>query len=150
MFEVVSDTYTHAVVDLPSSLLQHNLSLLADLSKRFLFVLTAELPTIWRTYRLLEFVESRGLGKQVYLILNRVEKNHEISITEIEKTLRRHVDWMIPNDYRSSIAAIHASRPAVELNHSRLAGSYEELASGLTGISTPPSRGGLFSLFTRK
>lgn len=150
VLEVVQETYTHAVVDLPGTLLQENLSLLADFCPRLLVVLTAELPTIWRAYRLLDFIENRGLKNRVRLVLNRFEKNNDISVSEIEKTLRRDIDWMIPNDYRSSIAAIHASHAAVELNHSRLGSGYAELARDLTGIRMPGSKGGLFSFLSKK
>jgi pilus assembly protein CpaE len=148
LLDVVSHTYSHAVVDLPPSLDRDILRVVLELATRVLVVLTPELPALWRTQRLFGFLQSSSGAEKLRLILNRSQRSDEITESEIEKALRHPVYWQLPNDYRASIGAVNAGRPLVTSNHSDLARSYKELARQLSGISPREKRGGLRRLFS--
>lgn len=144
---VARRSFSHTLVDLPSSGNRDCLRCCAETSDIVLVVLTPELPTLWRTHRLLLFLDQCGLGEKVRLLVNRSQKNDEIGIAEIKKTLKRSVDYQLPNDYRRSIEAINSGTPLVTVNHSGLASRYGEVAQNLTGIH-PKAKKRLFGLFS--
>jgi pilus assembly protein CpaE len=148
LLEVVAQTYSHTVIDLPSSFDREALRVVLDMASRVLVVLTPELPALWRTQRLFGFLQGPCGAEKLRLVLNRSRRTDEITETEIEKALRQPVYWQLPNDYKTSIEAVNAGRPLVTSNHSELAGSYKELASRLSGIAAPERRGGLLRLFS--
>lgn len=145
---VARQSFSHILVDLPCSGSRECLQGCAEASDAVLVVLTPELPTLWRTHRLLLFLDQAGLGDKVRLLVNRSHKNDEIGVAEIKKTLKRSVDYQLPNDYRRSIEAINSGRPLVEVNHCALASRYGQVAQSLTGISPKARKKGLFGLFS--
>ena len=56
LLRVVSGTYGHTFIDLPSSLEQEMLQIVTDASEAVLVVMTPELPAIWRTHRLISTI----------------------------------------------------------------------------------------------
>ncbi|HLV01614.1 MAG TPA: hypothetical protein VKZ59_10115 [Acidobacteriota bacterium] len=145
--KVACQTYSHIVVDLPSHFPRNVMELLSRMSSDFLIVLTPELPALWRSHQLLGFLESCGAAPRIRLILNRSDTNDEITHSQVQKALSREVYWNLPNDYRRSIEAVNAGKPLVSLNGSRLASSYHELASRLTGIEPVNRKKGFLGLF---
>jgi len=148
MLEVVRQAYTHAFVDLPSSLNEEHLRVVIELSRAMVVVLTPELPAIWRTDRLLRFLEGSVGSEKVHLVLNRsANGSDEIAKGEIEKAVNQPIFWSLPNDDRASREAIKFGRPLVSMNNSQLAHSYQELAYRLTGTERPKKRRRFLSLF---
>ena len=146
MLEVVRQTYTHAFVDLPASLNEEHLRAAIEVSEAMIVVLTPEFPSIWRTDRLLRFLERSVGSEKVHLILNRSTKgSDEITNGEIEKTVEQPIFWSLPNDYHASTEAVKLGRPLVSMNNSQLAHSYVELAYRLTGTVRPKKKKQRFS-----
>lgn len=141
MLEVVRQAYTHAFVDLPASLGEEHLRTAIELSEAMIVVLTPELPSIWRTDRLLRFLAGSVGKEKVHLILNRSSNgSDEITNGEIEKTVKQPIFWSLPNDYRASSEAVKLGKPLVSMNNSQLAHSYVELAYRLTGTVGPKKK----------
>ena len=147
MLEVVREAYTHTIIDLPSYLNRDAVEVLTEMSAAMVIVLTPELPALWRSDRLLRFLESCGGTEKVRLVVNRSDKRGEITNREIEKVLNRSVSWRLPDNYSASMRAINSGRPLVTRPHLDLARQYHELAHQLTGITPPKKRGGVFGLF---
>lgn len=148
LLDVVTHTYTHAVLDLSPSLDRELLRLVVDASTRVVVVLTPELPALWRTQRLFGFLRSCCEADKLRLVLNRSRKGDQITDKEIGKALKQQVYWQLPNDYRACIEAINSGTPVVSTNHNELARGYKELAYRLTGTPLPQKRGGLLKLFS--
>jgi Flp pilus assembly CpaE family ATPase len=110
-------------------------------------VVTPDVPSLWRTTRLLQFLETLGAREKVRLILNRSHKANVISEKEIEQVLKFPIDWKLPNDYAAANQALNWGRTVVEVNHSVLATSYNQLACELSGAALPDKRRKRFSLF---
>lgn len=147
LLRVVSGTYSHTFIDLPSSLEQEMLQVFADASEAVLVVMTPELPAIWRTHRLISLLSGLGCADRIRLILNRDNSRDEITEKEITKALNHPVYFRLPNNYSAAIQAINKGKPIVEVNHSSLANSYRQLTQELTGIAGGKPRRGFTRLF---
>jgi pilus assembly protein CpaE len=145
LLNVAAYGYTHTLVDQPAVMPNDQLLSLAELSDKILVVLTPELPALWRTHRLLHFLEQVDCQHKLRLILNRFEKKGEITKAEMEKTLEQPISWTLPNDYRSAIQAINSGRPLISVNHTPLASGIVQLAHDITGIQPKQKKDGLFS-----
>ncbi|MFY9556137.1 MAG: hypothetical protein WAV20_06545 [Blastocatellia bacterium] len=148
VLEVIAQTYTHAFVDLASSLSKEYVEIVTGMSTTVVVVSTTELPALWRTERLLRFLATCGMGEKVRLVINRAHKSDEVTDSEIERVLKLSPYWKLPNNYRGSIKAILSGHPLVSENHSDLAASYRALAHRLTDIPLPDKKRGLFGIFS--
>ncbi len=147
LLRVVSGSYTHTFIDLPSSIDQEILQVTTDASEVVLVIMTPELPAVWRTHRLLTMLASSGCGDRLRLILNRDNSRDEITEKEISRALNHPIFFRLPNNYSAAIQAINKGKPLVEVNHSSLAGSYRQLTQELTGVGFQKQRRGLSKLF---
>jgi pilus assembly protein CpaE len=147
LLRVVSGTYGHAFIDLPSSLEQEMLQIVTDASEAVLVVMTPELPAIWRTHRLISILAGSGCADRIRLILNRDNSRDEITEKEITRALNHPVYFRLPNNYGASIQAINKGKPIVEVNHSSLATGYRQLMQELTGVSGNKPKRGFSKLF---
>ena len=150
LLDVARQAYAHVLVDLPGLHDEQVLGMMARISQDILVVLTPELPAIWRTHRLLSYLETiihpEELNTKAHLVLNRADSRTDLSRADIEKTLERKIKWKLSDDFQAAIEAINSGTPLVSLNNSGLAADYELLARGLTGVSESKKRSflGLF------
>jgi pilus assembly protein CpaE len=147
LFRVVSGTYAHVFVDLPSSLEQEMFQVVADASEAILVVMTPELPAVWRTHRLISLLAGYGCTDRIRLILNRDSSRDEITEKEITRALNHAVYFRIPNNYGAAIQAINNGKPIVEGNHSNLSTAYRQLTQTLTGVTAAKQKRGFAKLF---
>jgi pilus assembly protein CpaE len=92
---------------------------------------------------------------KVHVVVNRFDKDSEITHQDLERVLGGAVRHFLPSDYRRALKALNAGRPMTVENHSTLAAAYVGLAHELAGIKPPepekhPEAGGLFSIFTNR
>ncbi|HXG92287.1 MAG TPA: P-loop NTPase [Blastocatellia bacterium] len=142
--EVVARTYTHTFIDLSSFADKEYLRMIGGMAANVVVVSTPELPSLWRTERLLRFLRAMGLNDKLRLVINRSRKKDEISDSEIEQVLKHQIYWKLPNSYYGTIEAINSGSPVASANHSDLAHSYRDLAYKLAEITIPEKRRGLF------
>jgi pilus assembly protein CpaE len=140
LLRVVAGSYTHVLLDLPSSLDQELLQVATDASEAVLLIMTPELPAVWRTHRLVTLLASSGCGDRLRLILNRDNSKDEITEKEITRALNHPIFFRLPNNYSAAIQAINKGKPIVDVNHSSLATSYRKLAQQITGIAAENPR----------
>ncbi len=148
LISVLSESFSHSVLDLSGAISEEILQTAVERADEVLVVLTAEIPAVWRTLHLIQFLEQGGLDPKLKLLLNRAQSGGDISSGDIEKTLKKKIFWQVPNNYRSTIQALNAGRAVVEVNHSNLAQSYLGLAEALTGLKKAKKRKGLLGLFS--
>lgn len=147
LIEVAAQTFTHSVIDLPSSLDEDALRVVTETADAVIVVLTPELPALWRTHRLLTFLEKTAGTDKIRLVVNRSAKGDLINEKEIRKVLEHGVYWSLPNDYGAAIGAINSGKPIGSVNHSQLSRSYRELAGSLSGIQTEEKKKGFLNIF---
>ncbi len=148
LLRVLSETFSHSVLDLSGAISEEILQTSVERADEVLVVLTAEIPAVWRTLHLIQFLEQGGLDPKLKLLLNRAQSGGEIGPGDIEKTLKRRIFWQVPNNYRSTIEALNAGQAVVEVNHSNLAQSYLGLAEALTGLKKIKKKKGFLGLFS--
>ncbi len=148
LLRIMTGTYTHIFIDLPSNLDEELLQLTTDASEAVLVVLTPELPALWRTHRMISLLSGGGCGDRLRLVLNRDQSRSEIDQKEIARSLGQPLFWNLPNSYRTAIQAINQGRPIVDVNHSPLAASYRGLTEKLTGMAFPKERSVMSRFFS--
>jgi pilus assembly protein CpaE len=148
VLETAEDNYSHCFFDLPVSSDKDSIRLVTEMSTAILLVMTPDLPSIWRTDRLIRFFEKSDCLAKVRLIVNRSRKADEIRDTEIHEAVNHPVFWKLPNDYASCVEAVNSGRPVVVVDNSDLSRSYRELAHELTGFVLPEKRRGILKLFS--
>ena len=148
LIRVLSEAFTHSVLDLSGAISEEILQTAVERADEVVVVLTAEIPAVWRTLHLIHFLEESGLDSKLKLLLNRAQSREDITVGDIEKTLKRKIFWKVPNNYRSTIAALNSGQAVVEVNHSNLAQSYEALAEALTQLKKAKHRKGFLGLFS--
>ena len=146
LLEVVTQTYTHAVVDLPLSLPRELLQMATSMSSVIVAVLTPDLPSLRRTERLLRFLTSLEAGDKVRLVLNRSRKSDEITDADIEKSLHQPVIGKVANDYYACMEAINSGKAVQSTSSKHLAKDFRSVARYLIGHHGQEKRRGLLNL----
>jgi pilus assembly protein CpaE len=148
LLEVVTQTYTHAVVDLPLSASRQLLASVTGMSNAIVAVVTPDLLSLRRTERFLRVLHSFDVSDRVRLVVNRAQKSDEIGDGDIEKALRQPVASKVANDYYACLEAINSGRALLATSNKHLARNYRDLADQLLG-QTQDKRKGLLSLLPR-
>ncbi len=148
LLRIVTGSYPHVFIDLPSSLDQETLQTVTDASEAVLVVMTPELPAVWRTHRLISLLSGLGCADRLRLILNRNNSRDEITEREITKALNHPIYFRLPNNYAAAIQAVNKGKPIVEVNHSGLATGYRQLTQELTGVALQKPRRGFSKIFS--
>jgi len=128
----VKDKYDFIILDSSPSLNEETLSVILA-ADELLVVTTPDYPTLSNTLKAVKVAKERGTPI-IGLILNKVyNKNFEISLDHIERTIDLPVMAVIPHDFRFS-KSINEFLP-YNLNNPRSKGSveYKKLATVLTG-----------------
>jgi len=149
LLDVVAQTYTHAVIDLPISLDRNLVRTVTTLSKTVLAVLTPELPSIRRTERLLRFFADFETTDKIQLVLNRARKSDEIDPGQIEKALKHPVSWTVSNDYRACSEAVNAGKTILAISSRHISRDLREMARELAGFEIEDKRRGLLNLLPK-
>ena len=148
LLEVVTQTYTHAVIDLPASAPRQLFQMATGMSSAIVTVITPDLLSLRRTERLLRVFSSFDVSDRVRLVLNRSHKSDEITDGDIEKALRQPVALKVANDYYACLEAINSGKAVLAMSNKNLSRNYRDLAGQLLG-QTRDKRRGLLSLLPR-
>jgi pilus assembly protein CpaE len=142
--------YWYTVVDVPRTetivldALQHVSALVV--------VATQELTAVRNASRMVSVLRPRYGKDRVKVILNRFDRQLEITPEDLERVDAGRVMQVVPNDWRLAQQAQNAGRPLSLENHSKVAASFKALARMLAGVEasgrTPTPRG-IFGLSGR-
>jgi pilus assembly protein CpaE len=149
LLEVVTQTYTHAVVDLPLSLPRDLLQMATSMSNVIVAVLTPDLLSLRRTERLLRFLNGLEVADKVRLVMNRSRKSDEITDADIEKSLHQRVVGKIANDYYACMEAINSGKAVQSTSSKHLARDFRNIARHLMGHEGEEKRRGLLNLLPK-
>jgi Flp pilus assembly CpaE family ATPase len=149
LLELSRSIFNCTIVDLPPTLNEDQVKVIARNSQAILVVLTPELPAIWRTERLLTYLTKLEAADKVRVVLNRSSPSDEIGNVDIERLLRSSIHCSLPNDYRACIKAINSGRLLEPATSKHLFRAMYSLASELAGLPEPEGRRGLFGLFLK-
>lgn len=133
-----ADKYDPILVDLPEVINSATAELVRTARIVYL-VTTPELPSLQLARSRLEELDAEmDSPERVRIILNRWHPG-DIDPAQVAQVLKRQVEAVIPNDYRSVRKAI--LKNCFVSNGSRLGGAYRKLAGFLVGENEPPKMG---------
>ncbi len=139
LFRVVQQTHDFVVVDLGQQLNDAALKIL-EMSD-FVFMLSVQsLPCLTNVNNML--VSFRNLGypreEKTGIILNRYIKKSNISLEDVEISLKKKVIWTIPNDYGTTVSAINKGQPLSRFAPRQpITESFKHLADSLVDTHQP-------------
>jgi pilus assembly protein CpaE len=122
-----------------------------QMSDEVLLVSTLSLPCLSNTSKLLRsFTDLGYINKErIKVILNRYMKKNEITLEDAEAGIGQNVFYSIPNDYKTTMAAINSGKPLSEMApQSPIAGSIIELSEKLIPLEIKETKK-RWSLFKR-
>jgi Flp pilus assembly CpaE family ATPase len=149
LLEVSQTTFDHTIVDLPTNLDEEQVKIVTRHTSTIMVVLTPELPSIWRTERLLSYLTGLHAAEKVRIVLNRSTRSDEIPDADIERLLRMALYCKLPNEYVACIKAIN-SGTLLEANNTKALGkALISLAADVAGLPGVEARRGLFGMLLK-
>lgn len=133
LFDMLRETFSYIVVDMGTTVDKLNMSILEN-SDIVLLVTIVNLPLIRNCQRCIDLFEHLEFPRsKVKVLVNRYLENDEITIEDVEKTLKKSVFWKVPNNYFTMMSSINKGIPVSEINEkSNITESFSGLASKLT------------------
>ncbi|PKN12399.1 MAG: hypothetical protein CVU69_07910 [Deltaproteobacteria bacterium HGW-Deltaproteobacteria-4] len=85
------------------------------LSDKIFVVTDLSVPAVRNAARLCKLIAKLGIEqKRIEVVVNRYHKSGALSIEEVEKTLRKTIYWLFPNDFVDIVSSINQGEPIVE------------------------------------
>ncbi len=81
------------------------------LSDRVLVITQLTLSSVINANRLQKLFRESDYTAAVDIVVNRFTKKDTVFLKEAEKLLGRSIEWCVPNDYRTAMAAINEGKP---------------------------------------
>lgn len=128
MFDVVIVDGGHSLGRISSKTL--------EMSDKVLLLSTMSIPCLSNTNKLLESFRALGYPRKerIRIVVNRYEKNSEISLKDVEQSIHANVFWTLPNDYKVTMTAINQGKTLPEIApSSSITKSLRKLADSLMG-----------------
>lgn len=128
--------YRSVVLDVPRS----DVSLMESLeaASSIFVVINHELPTIRSGQQLVTRLRQR-YAERVGVVVNRSDRQAEISLDDIKKAINAPIRHVLPSDYRAALAAANRGEPLAQSTQGRLGASFHEFARKLTGKQLEPA-----------
>ena len=114
-----------------------------DAAGRVVLVTQLNVPALRSTQRTLALCERLGYpSEKVHVVVNRHQSSDIVSVADATAVLGRDIFHRLPNDYKTSAAALMKGLPVSEFDaSSHLAYAYDGLASRVNGGPTGKARG---------
>jgi pilus assembly protein CpaE len=148
ILDVSMHSFAHTFADLSEYIVEDQAQAISSMSAAILLVITPDVPSIWRTERLLNSLAKTNASGKIKIVLNRKSKTDQISEADIDKLLKHPVDFILPNDYAASMKALNSGRLLDAKEGKYLARAYRELAEQIAGLPAETRRG-LLSMFLK-
>lgn len=149
LIEVASKNYDLVILDVPRSVDPISVKAL-DRANEIYVVLQMTLPFIRDAKKLLGDFRALGYGPaKVRLIINRYEKEPEITIKDVQQTLGMPVYRTVPNSYRSVATSVNQGIPIAKLApRDPVARTLVEMASALLQNKSAAEKKGWLTALT--
>jgi pilus assembly protein CpaE len=134
--------FDYVVVDAGQSLVDSNLRALQHSDQVFLISLL-NMPCLSNTNRLIKSLTELGCvsKEQVKVVINRYLKKSEITVKDAQAGIGSEIFCLIPNDYRTTMAAINQGKPIREVApNSPVAATFQEMIRSLLPQTKAPKK----------
>ncbi|NLC70385.1 MAG: response regulator/pilus assembly protein [Desulfuromonadaceae bacterium] len=118
-------------------------------SEKIFVVTDVSVPAIRNMIRLTGLLQKKGIDRQkIEVVVNRFLKGNAATLDEIERTFKKKVFWLFPNDFDAAIESINRGVPLVK-SHSGtvLAKNIIDFCRKLTDPAFDPAYRGFKGLF---
>lgn len=139
---LMREMFDYVVVDAGQSLVDSNLRALQHSDQVFLISLLS-MPCLSNTNRLIKSLTELGYvsKEQLKVVINRYLKKSEITVKDAESGIGTEVFCLIPNDYRTTMAAINQGKPIREVApKSPVAATFQEMIRSLGPKTRAPKK----------
>ncbi len=118
-------------------------------SEKVFIVTELTIPSIRNAVRLMNVMGDVGIErKRIEIVVNRFEKSYSLSIEEAEKSLKKKIFWLFPNDHQDVMTSINRGVPLVHfLPHCQLSTNIASFAERLVDPSKIDSFRGARGMF---
>ncbi len=134
LLEAMQETFDFTVVDGGQGLDDLSLKII-EMAHRNLVVANLSLPCLTNSKRLLWTFQRLGFSgtdKIRIIINNRYQKNSLISLKEAEQSLNYKIFWQIPNDFKTTMAAINQGKIISQVGAgAEISKNFRELAASM-------------------
>jgi pilus assembly protein CpaE len=151
MVDHLKATHDWVVVDLPSALNDHALSIM-DAADQIVVLSALEITTIKNVRLFLEVADQLEYDRgKIRLVINRADTAQGIRISDVEASIRRPIDGQIVSDGRLAVLAVNRGVPFV-VSHpdGALSRDIFKLARTLAGDAVAAAESGKRGLFARR
>lgn len=125
--------YNFVVVDCPPGLNEANLAMVRQSDQLYLLA-TPEVPAVRNLARYLEQLNRLDFpADRIHVVINRHSKRDSVAVDQIEKAIRKKIDWKIPNQYAEVVKAINLGEAGRLGGNSEVMRSISTWAESLVG-----------------
>jgi pilus assembly protein CpaE len=149
LLEVAQGSFDYTLVDLPTNMDEEQVKVVARTSSTILVILTPELPSIWRTERLLTYLARLDAAAKVRIVLNRATRSDDIGDSDIQRQLQMPLYCKLPNEYGACIRAINSGTLLDAANCKHLGKALAALATEVAGLPETEARRGLLGMILK-
>jgi pilus assembly protein CpaE len=115
ILDLARQLYDVVVVDCTSMRVDDRTLEIFNLSDRIFVVTDLSVPAVRNAARLCKLIAKLGIGlEKIEVVVNRYLKGGALSIDEVEKTLKKTIYWLFPNDFVDIVSSINQGEPLVE------------------------------------
>jgi pilus assembly protein CpaE len=133
--DCLASLYDFVVVDAGSTLTSSAVTALAA-ADLVVLVANPDLPCLRNLQRLTDALRLAGVvPERIRVLLNRTSDDGVLPLTQIEKVVRRPMDFRIVSDYRTVAAAVNTGVPVSCLRTTELHQQVETMARTLIGLN---------------
>jgi len=142
LLEQLKHYHAFTVIDCEHAMSDRTLAAL-DAADRIVLVTQLNVPALRGTQRTLALCQRLGYSDdKVHVVVNRHQSSDAVTASDAASVLGRDIFYRIPNDYRTSSAALMKGVPVREIDAtSHLAYAYDGLASRVNGGPTEKAGG---------
>lgn len=114
ILELSRQLYDAVLVDCTSMRIDDRTIEIFNLSDKIFVVTDLSVPAVRNAARLSKLIEKMGIDlKKTEMVVNRYHKGGALSIAEVEKTLKKSLYWLFPNDFEDIVSSINQGEPLV-------------------------------------
>jgi pilus assembly protein CpaE len=143
--------FDFVIVDGGQTLNENNMKVF-EMSEKMLLITLLNLPCLRNTLNILKSFGNLGYRprEHINIVINRYIKKSEITIGEAEKILKTKIFWTLPNDFKTTLAAINQGKTLFEIaSKGETTASISKLSGALARGEEPSQKKKRWRLFSR-
>lgn len=115
ILELARQLYDIVLIDCTSMRIDDRTLETFNLSEKIFVVTDLSVPAVRNASRLCKLIAKLGISSEkIEILVNRYHKGGALSIDEVEKTLKKTIYWLFPNDFVDIVSSINQGEPLVE------------------------------------